>query len=115
MSRTPTDIIQDHLMKRLEGDIEADIRTNFSPEVIILSSYGVFRGHDGVRQSAAQLQRLMGDAVFAFNHTVIEKNFGFLEWSGRSKDKQVCDGADSFVIKDEKIVLQTIHYSALSR
>lgn len=111
MNRTSTEVIQDHLAKRLVGDIEGDISTNFSEDVIILSSYGTFRGHEGVRDSAAKLKKAMGNAIFAYNHTMIEGDFAFLEWSGESQQKKVSDGADSFVVKNGKIILQTIHYS----
>ncbi len=99
-------------MKRLEGDVEGDIKANFSPDVIILSSYGVFKGHDGVRQSAARLAEDIGEAEFAYNHTQIEGNYALLEWSAKHTKRPVLDGADSFVVENGKIVLQTIHYSA---
>ena len=112
MSRTPTEIIQDHLTKRLVGDIEDDIKTNYSPDILILSSFGVFRGHDGVRQSADKLSDALGDATFHYNHTIIEADYAFLEWTGKSKTTEVCDGADSFVVHNDKIIMQTIHYTA---
>jgi hypothetical protein len=112
MARTPTEIIEDHLMRRLKGDVEGDITHNFAKDIIILSSLGTFRGHAGVRESAKKLKEQLGDAMFAYNHTMIEGDFGFLEWSANAGDRDVHDGADSFLIKDEKIVLQTIHYTA---
>jgi hypothetical protein len=98
-------------MKRLNGDVEGDIKENFSPDIIILSSFGTFHGHDGVRHSAAKLKDALGDATFSYNHTMIEGNYTFLEWTGSSKDTAVCDGADSFVVQDGLITMQTIHYS----
>ena len=98
-------------MKRLKGDVEGDIKENFATDVIILSSYGVFKGHEGVRDSAARLAKDLGEAKFIYNHTQIEANYAFLEWSAKQGKNGVRDGADSFVIEDGKIVLQTIHYS----
>lgn len=114
MARTTTEVIQSHLMKRLEGDLEGDIQENFSLDVLILSSYGVFRGHDGIRQSASKLADDIGEAEFEYNHTQIEGNYALLEWSAKNGKRAVCDGADSFVVENGKIVLQTIHYSARS-
>lgn len=111
MAKTTTATIHSHLMKRLEGDLEGDIKANFSPDVIILSCYGVFKGHNGVRRSAAKLAKDIGEAEFAYNHTQIEGKFALLEWSTRNGKRPVKDGADSFVVEDGKIVLQTIHYS----
>ncbi|HSH56167.1 MAG TPA: nuclear transport factor 2 family protein [Candidatus Limnocylindrales bacterium] len=91
MARTATEVIQDHLMKRLSGDIEGDIKENYSTDVIILSSFGVFRGHAGVRESAAKLAAEVGDATFQYNHTIIETSCAFLEWTGESDKKIVRD------------------------
>jgi hypothetical protein len=115
MARTATEVIEDHLNKRLQGNVEEDIKANFAEDIVILSSYGTFRGHDGVRESADKLKKMLGKAEFAYNTTIIEGDYGFLEWSGRSGEAIVCDGADSFVVKGGLIVMQTIHYSAQSR
>ena len=34
-----------------------------------------------------------------------------MEWTADGKDRGVYDGADSFVVEDGKIIMQTIHYS----
>ncbi len=102
-------------MKRLSDDIEGDITENYSADVIILSSFGVFRGHAGVRESAAKLAAEIGDATFEYNHTIIETSCAFLEWTGESDKKIVRDGADTFVVSNEKIVMQSIHFSAVEK
>ncbi|MDB5181049.1 MAG: SnoaL-like polyketide cyclase, partial [Candidatus Saccharibacteria bacterium] len=99
------------LAKRLAGDIEGDIRDNYSKDVIFLTGTGAFTGHDGVRKSATELQQYVGDIPYVYNHTLIKDNYAFLEWTAGIKDKKVLDGADSFVIENDKIILQTIHYS----
>jgi hypothetical protein len=115
MTRTTTDVLQDHLVKRLVGDVDGDIAANFADDILILSSFGVFKGRDGVRESAATLQRLVGEAVFHYNRTLIEGDYGFLDWSAESDHTVVRDGADSFVVEGGKIVLQTIHYTVRDR
>lgn len=111
MVRTTTEVIDSHLSFRLKGDVDHDIATNFHSEVIILSSFGTFRGHDGVRESAHKLKESLGPAVYHYNRTLIEDNFAFLEWSGESKEKMVSDGADAFIVEDGLIRFQAIHYS----
>lgn len=36
---------------------------------------------------------------------------GMLQWSARSEDTEIHDGADSYLVRDGLIVAQTIHYS----
>jgi hypothetical protein len=112
MKRTPTEVIHDHLAKRLANDVEGDITENFDKNILILSSFGVFKGHDGVRASAKLLDEKVGKAVFHYNRTLVDRDYGFLEWSADSDSVKVWDGADSFVVREGKIVLQTIHYTA---
>jgi len=109
--RTTTEVFEDHLAKRLAGDVEGDIKKNYSKDVIFLTGTGDYTGHDGVRASAAELEKYVGSIPFEYNHTLIKEKYAFLEWTAKGKDKAVYDGADSFVIENGKIVLQTIHYS----
>jgi len=58
--RTTEEVLRDHLALAQRGDIDADIERNFSPSCVLLTSYGVFRGHEGVREAAALLDRQVG-------------------------------------------------------
>ena len=109
--RTTTEVFQDHLAKRLVGDVEGDIKENYSEDVVFLTGTGAFEGHEGVRKSAAELEHYVGSIPFEYTHTLIRGDYAFLEWTASGDGRAVCDGADGFVIKDGKIVLQTIHYS----
>lgn len=111
MARTATEVINSHLRYRKNGDLESDINENIATGINILSTYGIYKGHDGVRASASDLKRLLGNATFEYKQVLVEKDFGFLEWSGRSENKVVNDGADSYVVADGKIIFQSIHYT----
>jgi hypothetical protein len=110
MSRTTEEVFEDHLQKRLNGDLEADIQTNYAPDVVFLTGTGTFHGHDGVRQSADELERYLGGEEFEFKTKLVDGDYAFLEWKGHNDNKHVFEGADSFVIQDGKIVMQSIHY-----
>lgn len=110
--RTATEVFEDHLAKRLAGQLSEDIAENYAPNVIILAGSGAFTGYGGVRRAAAELQDRLGEAVFLYNRTFVRDKYAFLEWTARAADgRTVCDGADSFVIEDGRIVFQSIHYS----
>jgi len=111
MSRSTHDVFEDHLQKRMAGKLEEDIAANFAPDVILLTGTGMLHGQDGVRTSARQLEHYLGGTDFTFTSKLVEGEYAFLEWRGENKHKVVCDGADSFVIRDGKIVMQSIHYT----
>lgn len=109
--RTTTEVFEDHLARRLVGDTEGDIKNNYSEDVVLLTGTGAFEGHDGVRKSAKQLEEYVGSIPYEYNHTLIKGDYAFLEWTAKGDGRAVTDGADSFVVKDGKIILQTIHYT----
>lgn len=109
--RPARDVLTDHLRESKEGSIEADLARNYSSELVVLTGHGVYRGHDGLRQLAELLRRELPQASFEYRTIVVEGEMGFLEWTGRSATAQVEDGADSYLIRDGRIVAQTIHYT----
>jgi hypothetical protein len=112
--RNTTEVFQDHLVKRLEGDLEGDLEANYSKEVVFLTGTGAFHGWQGVRESAAELERYVGvNATFEYRHTLVEGEYAYLEWTSQSSQTKVLDGADSFVVREGKIVFQSIHYNSV--
>lgn len=113
---TVTEVFESHLAKRLDADVEGDVAENYATDVVFLTGTGAFHGHDGVRQSARELEKFLGKgASFEYRHTLIEGKYAFLEWTATAPGRQVYDGADSFVIEDGKIIFQSIHYSVTRR
>jgi hypothetical protein len=114
MTRSTTEVVFDHLSRRLAGDLEGDLRSNYDDDVLVLSSFSTFRGWDGVRQSAALLEQAAHSSEFHYNRTVVEGEYGFLEWTASENgDRSVSNGSDSYHVVDGRIVMQSIHYTAL--
>ena len=109
--RSTDEVIEHHLRCRREGDLDKDLRDNYADDVVLLSSEGVHRGHDGVRTLARVLDSYVSPSDYRYNGVVIEGAYALLRWSADGADVAVVDGVDSFVIRDDRIVVQTIHYS----
>lgn len=109
--RTTGEVFEDHLAKRKEGDVDGDIDTNYADDVVLLTGTGIYKGHDGVRQSASELSHYLGDGSFNYDLKLVEGEYAFLEWSASGQNGNVRDGADGFVVRDGKIVMQNIHYT----
>ena len=110
-ARSAAEVFTSHLALRRRHDLEQDIATNYAEDVVLLTLTGVFLGHDGVRASAAELQRYFPDGIYEYKVRELEGEVGFLAWSGRSPKGNVHDGADSYLIRGGRIVAQTIHYT----
>lgn len=109
--RTTREVFEDHLRLRAEGDLESDIARNFSDDLVLLHVDGVERGHAGARKSGTRLKDQLPDSEFEYRARHVEGPYAYLEWSATSRRARVRDGADSFVIRDGWIVMQSIHYT----
>src|SRR5699024_8891994 len=54
--RSTREVFEDHLQHAAERDFEADLH-NFTEDCVILTGFGVFYGHDGIRETAEILER----------------------------------------------------------
>ena len=110
-NRTPKEVFEDHLRLASEGKVEEDIERNCAKDIVLLTNWGTFRGHSGVRDAA----KLLGDQLKggSYNYKLIqcEDKMCFLTWTVESDSAVIPDGADSFLIEDGKIKVQTIYYS----
>jgi hypothetical protein len=113
--RTTEEVFLDHLELRKAGRLDEDIRRNYAENVVIVSNFGSFFGHDGVRQSARLLGMLLPGHRYKFDSLLIHKQIAFEEWEGESEQVTVTEGIDAFVIKHGKIVVQTIYYEPKSK
>ena len=109
--RTAEQVFEDHLDKRATGDLEDDIRMNYSPDVVLMTGMGIFRGHAGVRELADELAEHLGDGTYTYINKLTDGNHAFVEWKAQGLGTNISDGADSFMIDDGKIIVQTIHYT----
>ena len=110
MSRSTSDVFEDHLQLRSRADLETDLRRNYADDVVLLCEIGVLTGHDAVRKSARRLGLQLPDAEFQFPVKQVKGEYAFLVWKARSRHYEVEHGADSFVIRAGRVVAQTIFY-----
>lgn len=109
--RTTQQVLQDHLDRAQRGDLDADIERNFDPDCVLMTTYGTFRGHEGVREAAALLARQMGAGGYRYLRQEWHEELAFLEWTVDNDRVSIPDGADSYWIRDGRIRAMTIHYS----
>jgi SnoaL-like domain len=109
--RSTREVIENHLSCRRTGDIDGDLARNYDPDIVLLSAEGVHRGYDGVRYLAGILRSYVPEGRYEYRQVLAEGDVAMLQWTARGEDFDVHDGADSYVVRDGRIVSQTIHYS----
>ncbi|NLE01411.1 MAG: nuclear transport factor 2 family protein [Fibrobacter sp.] len=115
MSRTTQEVFDSHLLLTLDWDLQTDIETNYSPGCILLSSYGAFYGRKGIQNAFRILESQIPDADFLYKTKSVFGEIAFLEWQAESDDVYIDDGADTYLIREGKIIGQTIHYTLQKR
>lgn len=112
--RSAVEVLDDHLSESQTGSIEDDLARNDAQDLVVLTGRGVYRGHDGLKELAQLLEQELPHATFEYRTRLIEGEMGFLEWTARAAGAVVDDGADSYLIRDGRILAQTIHYTVKS-
>ncbi|TXD34271.1 nuclear transport factor 2 family protein [Lujinxingia vulgaris] len=113
-SRSAREVLDDHLDLARSWDFETDLERNFAPDIVLMTTYGIFRGVEGLREKVRLLQKQLPDGQWTYHRIMVERHLGFLEWSGVGKNgARVEDGADSYLIEDGKIRAMTIHYTVI--
>lgn len=109
--RTTGEVLHDHLVLAQRGAIETDIARNFDPDCVLMTTYGNFHGHAGVREAAWLLESQIGRGGYRYINQQCHGELAFLEWTADTERAEVPDGADSYWIRDGAIRAMTIHYS----
>lgn len=110
-TRSTADVVNDHLALAQEGDVETDIRRNFATDCVLMTTYGTFRGHEGIRDAARLLEEQIGKTRYDYRTRATHGELGFLEWAASSDRGRIEDGADSYWVHDGLIRAMTIHYT----
>lgn len=109
--RSTRAVLDDHLSLAARGEWRTDLERNVADDVVVLTGFGVFTGRDRVRVLAELLEAQLPEATFEYTTVLVHGDVAFLEWTADGPTTRVRDGADSFVIRDGRIAVQTIHYT----
>ena len=113
--RTTSEIIHDHLRRRRERQLDRDLHDNFADEVVLLSDEGVHHDQVGVHKLASILDSYVSSSDYRYDDLVVEGAYALLRWSATGDDVVIHDGANSFVTRNDRIIVQTIHYAVAPR
>jgi hypothetical protein len=109
-SRSTKQVFEDHLKLRVEGDLEADLQRNYADNVILLTENSNAVGHDAIRMSAGRLAEQLPNSKFEFLSKQVSGPYALLIWRAKSDRYDVIGGADTFLIENGEIKMQSIHY-----
>lgn len=109
--RTTNEVLRSHLAYRKYGDLEWDLRLNYASDVMLLSTKGIHRGHDGVRYLAKRWRSGAEDASYTHVRLITQADVGMLFRTDSDGPVKIIDCAESYVVHNGLITAQIIHYS----
>jgi hypothetical protein len=113
--RTTQEVFDDHLALMASGDPAADLARNYSDHSIVLTSMGVFRGQHGRRSLGDWIHTKVPFAELEIVTRLVSGEVAFLEWNARSRHTEITSGANSYLIRDGRILVQTVHFLVVPR
>jgi len=87
-----------------------DIVADYTEESVVIAQKHVYRGPDEIRKVFTQLLSDLPQAQWEVE-PVWAGDTMFLGWKGRSGNRRVDDGVDTFIFREGKIVVQTVRYT----
>jgi len=110
MTRSPVEVLQDHVRAVNSGDMQV-ILADYADHAQVLTAQGALKGKPGVEAFFTQALSLLPGAELAVDQTVTGDNCLLVWWSANSSAGRIDDGIDTFVIEEGLITLQTPTFS----
>lgn len=110
MTRTPQEVFAHHGKALVSGDLD-DIVADYAEDSVVITSAGVARGKDEIRQVFVKLLDDLPDAAWDLQTQIFDGDLLFLEWAADSAVNRADDGVDTFVFRDGMIWAQTVRYT----
>jgi hypothetical protein len=110
MTRTPQEVFAHHGQALAAGDLDA-IVADYADDSVVITSAGVARGKDEIRQVFVKLLDDLPEAAWDLKTLIFDGDVLLLEWAADSSVNSADDGVDTFVFRDGMIWAQTVRYT----
>jgi hypothetical protein len=110
MTRTPQEVFAHHGQALAAGDLDA-IVADYADDSVVITSAGVARGKDEIRQVFVKLLDDLPEAAWDLKTLIFDGDVLLLEWAADSAVNSADDGVDTFVFRDGMIWAQTVRYT----
>jgi len=115
MQRSTAQVLEDHLRLRQAAQLDMDLEQNYASDVILLCDHGAFKGRDAARKSGDDLTAQLPDGRFEYVVKYVTAEYAYVHWTADSTTNRIEDGADTFVIRSVRIIMQSIFLSLKPR
>ncbi len=103
------EVLNHHLKCFGEGDLQG-ILSDYAPGAVLFTPDGPLKGADAMRPLFQAMFAEFGKpgAVFNMKQQSVEGEYAYILWSAETADNVYEVGSDTFVVRDGKIVAQSL-------
>lgn len=106
-ARSTREVIADHIQLQIAGQLEEDWQRNYHHDAVLLTEIGHSCGYDAWRDRVSALYRPAEGVYYEIEALQVQADYALLVWKAGSAGFVVEGAADSFVVVDGKIRMQT--------
>lgn len=106
-ARSTREVIEDHIQLQITGQLDEDLHRNYDADAVFLTESGHFSGYSAWRNQVGSLYRPAEGAYYEIESLQVRDDYALLIWRAGSSGYVIDGAADSFVVVDGKIRMQT--------
>ena len=114
MARSTEQIYQHHMNALTNGDLTAFI-ADYADDAVLMTMEGAHVGKDAIQTYFVNALSAMPNTKISPTGHMVQGDFVLLTWTGVSDVATVPHGVDTFVIRDDKIRLQTVCFMVIPK
>ena len=114
--RSTQEVLDHHLDCFGRADLEG-ILSDYSSSSLMFTPTGVLKGPDAMRPVFQGIFKEFSQkgTTFSMKHVCVERDYAFILWSAETADNVYELGTDTFVIRDDKILVHTFALHARAK
>ena len=110
MTVTPQDALAAHFAAVAAGDMNG-LLDGYAEDAVVLTSQGPLEGRGGVQTFFTNALAALPGAQFSLKNGAYSADAALVHWSADSPAGRIEDGVDTFVFRDGKIRLHSVHFT----
>jgi ketosteroid isomerase-like protein len=114
MARSTEQVFQDHMSALLNGDFPA-LMADYADDAVLMTMDGANVDKAGVQGYFVNALSALPNFRLTLTGHIVHGDFVLVTWTATSDVATIPHGVDTFVIRDDKIRLQTVWLTAVPK
>jgi len=114
MARSTEQVFQDHVSALARGDLQS-LMADYADDAVLMTMDGAFVGKAAIQDFFIKVLSALPNAKLSGTGHIVHGDVVLTTWSGVSDVAIIPHGVDTFVIRDDRIRLQTAWFTVVPK